>query len=123
MLIAFLLGLLAVGAITIIVLMVLTVKWLYEKLHERLNANSKYKVAFMDLKESITPEVVEELKKKKKFSMSDLEDMCCKAPYVMADIDMDTGTIMNYTGIKADEVETELKEKIKRRGGVLVVNN
>ena len=52
--------------------------------------------------------------------MDDLERMCEETPFVSATIDNKTGEISDYEGVKAEEVESNLKSKIESNDGILI---
>ena len=119
----FIIGLLAAAFIAIIAVTVITVLWVIKKVKERLAENERHKVVFADMRETVDSFTKEQRENKKEYSMDDLEKMCQDAPYVFADYDIDTGKVINYTGVKADEIESDVKERLKERGGIVVFDS
>jgi hypothetical protein len=120
MLAAILGALLVVAIATVITLVCLTASWLSKKVKDRLAENERHKVAFVEMREVIDSDAMEQIRKKEGISMSELEKMCQDNPYVMADYDIDTGECSNYIGIKADDVEDEVRDAMKEEGGIVV---
>jgi len=123
MLTAFIIGLLAVVALAIITIGVISVKWVVGKVKERLAANKRHKVVFADMRETVDSYTKEQKNKQTEYSMDDLEKMCQDAPYVFADYDIDTEEVVNYTGVNADEIDSDVKDKLKERGGIVVFDS
>ncbi len=124
MLTAFLIGLLAVIAVlTIVTVLVISAAWVIKKVKERLEANKRHKVVFADLKETVDEYTRKQKDSQEKYSMDDLERMCQDAPYVFADYDIDTGEVLNYTGVNAETIDSEVKDKLKERGGIVVFDS
>lgn len=123
MITAFIVGLLAVAALTIIAVAVISVKWVINKVKERLAANKRHKVVFADMRETVDTYTREQKDKKVEYSMADLEKMCQDAPYVFADYDIDTGEVLNFTGVNPDEIDSEVKSKLKEAGGIVVFDS
>lgn len=122
--IAFLKGLLAVIAVlTTITVVVLSVDWVVNKVKKRLAANKRHKVVFADLKETVDEYIKKQKDSQEEYSMDDLERMCQEAPYVFADYDIDTGEVLNYTGVDAETIDSEVKNKLKERGGIVVFDS
>lgn len=123
MITAFIIGLLAVAAIAVVTIAVISAKWVIGKVKERLAANKRHKVVFADMRETVDTFTKEQKEKNSEYSMADLEKLCQDAPYVFADYDIETGEVLNYTGVRSDEVETEVKSKLKERGGIVVFDS
>lgn len=122
--IAFLKGLLAVIAVlTTITVVVLSVDWVVNKVKERLAANKRHKVVFADLRETVDEYIKKQKDSQEEYSMDDLERMCQEAPYVFADYDIDTGEVLNYTGVDAETIDSKVKNKLKERGGIVVFDS
>lgn len=123
MIIAFIIGLLAVAALAIIAVAVISANWVIKKVKERLAANKRHKVVFADMRETVDSYIKEMKNKQTEYSMDDLEKMCQEAPYVFADYDMDTEEVSNYTGVNADDIESDVKSKLKESGGIVVFDS
>ena len=121
MITAFIMGVLAVIAtLAIITVFAITAKWVTKKVKERQAANKRHKPIFADLRETIDSYIKEQKNKQKEYSMDELEKMCQEAPYVFADYDIDTEEVVNYTGIKAEEIDADVKSRLKKVGGLVV---
>ncbi len=121
MLTAFLLGLLAVLAVVVVIkIVVLGVKWLSDFIKKKVKDREKHKVAFADTREIVDEYIKDNIDKSDEISMDDLERMCEKTPYVAASIDNETGEITDYEGIKAEETETIIKQKLEKQEGLLI---
>lgn len=123
MLAAFLAGLIIAGILAVYTIIVLTVLWIIEKVEERLAANKRHKVVFADMTEVVDSYVKIQKKEKKEYSMDELERMCQDAAYVMADYDIDTGEYVDFTGINAESVEQEVKNKLKEEEGIITFDS
>ncbi len=124
MITAFISGLLAVAAVlTIIYVVIITAEWVTKQVKDRLAANEQHKIVFADLRETIDSEVKEKKTKQKEYPMNELEKMCRTAPYVIADYDMDTDEVVNYTGVNAEEIDADVKRRLKERGGLVVFHS
>ena len=122
MLIAFLLGLLAVMAtIAVIVVSVLSGKWLKNFVSDKLKNRKKHKVAFADTREIVDEFLAEEADAAKEISMEDLEKMCRDTPYISAIINSDTGEITDYEGIKPSEITAKFKAGMKQQNGMVII--
>lgn len=121
MIISFLLGLLAVVAVVAVVaLVVMGFLWLKDYIKKRLKEKENHKVAFVDTREVVDEYVQNKAKYSEEISMDDLERMCEETPFVSATIDNKTGEISDYEGVKAEEVESNLKSKIESNDGILI---
>lgn len=121
---SFLIGLaVAIAAMTTITVAVLTAVFVRKKVKERLAANNQHKVVFADMRETVDSYIREHADQHMEFSMDQLEAMCQNAPYVIADCDVRTGKIMNFTGIKTGCVDSKLERAVKERGGVVVFDS
>ncbi len=122
MVLAFLIGLLAViGVISVIYVAYLTAKWIKEKISFRLKNRSKHKIVFADTREVVDDFLKNKLDSTEEIPMDDLERMCEKTPYVMADYDEETHSITDFEGIKANEIESHITNLLKTNSGMLVV--
>ena len=90
MLLAFLLGLLAVAAtIAVIAIVLLTFNWVKDYITKRMKSHNAHKVAFADTRETVDEYVKNKSSEAEEVSMEDLERMCDETPFVAADIDED----------------------------------
>lgn len=120
MLTAFIIGLLSVVALAIVKILRMTIKWVSDRIKERLAARENHKVIFADMRETVDTITREQKSKQTEYSMDELEKMCQESPFVFADYDIATGEVNNYTGINAHEVDPEIKKKLRERGGMVV---
>ncbi len=121
MLAAFLLGLLAVLAVVaVITILVLGIKWLVDFVKKKLKDREKHKVAFADTREIVDDYIKNKAENSEEISMDDLERMCEETPYVAANIDNETGEITDYEGVKAEQIEAGLKQKLEEKEGMLI---
>lgn len=121
MLLAFLLGLLAVAAtIAVIAIVLLTFNWIKDYITKRMKSHNAHKVAFADTRETVDEYVKNKSSEAEEVSMEDLERMCDETPFVAADIDED-GNITRFEGIKAEDVDTQVKLRMKQQNGMIVV--
>lgn len=121
MLIAFLLGLLAVVAtIVIIAVSVICGKWLKEYVEKKLKNREKHKVAFADTKEVVDDYIKSKAANSAEISMEDLERMCEETPYVAAVVDED-GEISEYEGFTSSEYNENFKDRMKQQKGMVVL--
>ena len=119
---AFLSGLLSVvWTIAVILITVLSLKWLKNYVNERLKNHKKHKVVFADTREIVNEYLAQKLDNADEISMDDLERMCSKTPYVAANIDIETEEITEYEGITAKELGAKFKAFIKRQDGMIIV--
>lgn len=122
MIIAFLLGLLAVAVtIAVIAILVLGFKWLKNFVIEKLKNHKKHKVAFADTQELVDDYISQKVNDADEFSMDDLEKMCAKTPYVAAVVDDETGEITDYEGVKAEETDENFKARMKQQKGMIII--
>ena len=118
LIISLLLGL-AVAAIIIITL--LSIKWLYNKISEKIKEKKEHeKVIFVDTEEIINDYVKEKVEKSEEISMEDLEKMCEEKPYYTAIYDEETGEIREQEAYKPDEVEEKAKKAMRDQQGIMV---
>ena len=121
MLLAFLLGLLAVAAtIAVIAIVLLTFNWIKDYITKRMKSHNAHKVAFADTRETVDEYVKNKSSEAEEVSMEDLARMCDETPFVAADIDED-GNITRFEGIKAEDVDTQVKLRMKQQNGMIVV--
>jgi len=121
MLLSFLTGLLLVIlTIEVIVLIVLTIEWLKNKIAERLAARENHKIAFVDMTETVNSVRSGQVELEEEISMDELEKMCADHPYIIADYDIETGDVDNYTSIKANEIDGKLARGVKQQGGMVI---
>ena len=121
MVMAFLLGLLAsLGTIVVIMLSILTVKWIKAEIEKKLKAHKSHKVAFADTREIMDSYLKKQAEGTPEISMDDLEAICEKTPFVMADYDEDTEDV-TYEGVKPDEIEGRVRRLMRQHDGMLVV--
>lgn len=119
----FIMGLLAViGSVVVITVLVITAKWVTKIVKERLATNKRHKVVFADLRETIDSYTKEQKDKQKEYSMDELEKMYQEAPYVFADYVIDTGEVTNYTGVQAEAIDADVKSRLKKVGGMVVLD-
>lgn len=121
MLLAFLLGLLAVVAnIAVIAILLLTINWVKEYITKRMKSHNAHKVAFADTRETVGEYIKSKSVDAEEISMEELERMCDETPFVAADIDED-GNITRFEGIKAEDVDTQVKLRMKQQNGMIVI--
>ena len=120
MLAAFLTGLLMVLAVVaVITIAIMCVKWLKGYIENKLKQKQKHKVAFADTREVVDDYLKNKAEQADEISMDDLERMCDETPFVSAYVDED-GNVTDYEGIKANEVDTIFKARMKQQEGMLV---
>lgn len=121
MLLAFLLGLLAVVAsIAVIAIFFLTIKWVKDYITKRMKSHNAHKVVFADTRETVDGYVKSKSVEAEEISMEELERVCDEDPFVAADIDED-GNVTRFEGIKAEDVDTQVKLRMKQQNGMIVV--
>ena len=121
MLLAFLLGLLAVAAtIAVITIAVMGAKWLKNYILKRKEENKNHKVVFADTRDVVDDYLKSKADSADEISMSELEEMCEKTPFVAVDLDRNTDELENYEGIKADEVDENFSVNMKKHEGILI---
>ena len=121
MLLAFLLGLLAVAAtIAVIAIVLLTINWVKDYITKRMRSHNAHKVAFADTRETVDEYVKSKSSDAEEVSMEHLERMCDETPFVAADIDED-GNITRFEGVKAEDVDPQVKLRMKQQNGMIVV--
>jgi hypothetical protein len=121
MLLAFLLGLLAVAAtIAVITIAVMGAKWLKNYILKRKEENKNHKVVFADTRDVVDDYLRSKADAAYEISMSELEEMCEKTPFVAVDLDRNTDELENYEGIKADEVDENFSVNMKKHEGILI---
>ena len=120
MLAAFLTGLLMVLAVVaVITIAIMCVKWLKGYIENKLKQKQKHKVAFADTREVVDDYLKNKAEQADEISMDDVERMCDETPFVSAYVDED-GNVTDYEGIKANEVDTIFKARMKQQEGMLV---
>lgn len=118
---AFLIGLLAVVAIIVtVVVAVIGGKWLKEYVAKKLKNREKHKVAFADTREVVDDYFKNEAANAEEVSMEDLEKMCSETPYVAAVIDED-GEISEYEGFRGEEYNENFRARMKQQKGMVVL--
>lgn len=122
MLMAFLIGLIGAGAIAVVVLAVLSIKWFIGYVRNRLSKNKNHKVVFADMQDVVDEIVKDKVETAKEMSLSQLEQMCSHSPYIAADYDPETGEISDYEGFKAETVDAQFSQKMEENDGMIVVN-
>ena len=120
LLIALLAGL-AIAAV--IVITALTLKWLYNKISEKIKEKREHeKVVFVDTEEEIKNYFKEKVENSEAISMEDLEKMCEEKPYYTVIYDEETGDLREQEAYKPEEVEEKVEEAMKEKQGILVFN-
>lgn len=120
MLTAFLIGLLAVAAITIIAVAVICGKWLKDYVAKKLKNRDKHKVAFADTREVVDDYIKSKAADFEVVSMDDLERVCEETPYVAAVVDED-GEISEYEGFTTSEYNENFKARMKQQKGMVIL--
>lgn len=120
MLTAFLIGLLAVAAITIIAVAVICGKWLKDYVAKKLKNRDKHKVAFADTREVVDDYIKSKAADFEAVSMDDLERVCEETPYVAAVVDED-GEISEYEGFTTSEYNENFKARMKQQKGMVIL--
>ena len=121
MLLAFLLGLVFVAAtITIIAIVLLTIKWVKNYISDRMKSHDAHKVVFAETREVVDEYLKNKSSQEEEISMDDLENLCDRVPFVSADID-EEGNISDFEGIKPKEVDEQLKYRMKQQKGMIIV--
>lgn len=118
LLMTFLSGLAAVVFMGVVVL---TIKWLKEKIQQKLNKNKGHKVVFADMQDIIDDVIKGKVNNTTPMSLDELESMCSETPYVIADYDSETDTVSEYEGFQASEVEKRVDANLKANDGMIVV--
>ena len=121
MLTAFLIGLLAVVAVIVtVVVAVIGGKWLKYYFDKKLNNREKHKVAFADTREVVDDYIKNKAANAEEVSMEDLEKMCSETPYVAAVVDED-GEISEYEGFRGEEYNENFRARMKQQKGMVVL--
>lgn len=121
MLTAFLIGLLAVVAVIVtVVVTVIGGKWLKEYVAKKLKNREKHKVAFADTREVVDDYIKNKAANAEEVSMEDLEKMCSETPYVAAVVDED-GEISEYEGFRGEEYNENFRARMKQQKGMVVL--
>lgn len=121
MILAFLLGLLAVAAtIAIIKIIVMGAKWLKNYILKRKEANKNHRVVFADTRDVVDDYLKTKADEADEISMNELEELCEKTPFVAVDLDRNTDELENYEGIKAEQVDENFSANLKKHDGILI---
>lgn len=110
------------STLAVVVLDFLSLKWLKNKIKDRIIAHRKHKVVFADTRELVDDYLKEQVGSKESISMDDLEALCDKSPFVIADYDVESDELMDWEGIKSesDGIDVKIKNKVKEERGILV---
>ena len=118
---AFLIGLLAVVAIIVtVVVAVIGGKWLKEYVAKKLKNRQKHKVIFADTREVVDDYIKNKAANAEEVSMEDLEKMCSEIPYVAAVVDED-GEISEYEGFRGEKYNENFRARMKQQKGMVVL--
>ena len=121
---SFLLMILAgASAIALVYCLFMCAKWLKDYLTKRLKGRNSQKVntAFVDTKEVVDDYLKEKSESANEISMSGLESLVDKTPYVAVDINKSSGELSNLEGMcPIQGTDGNFSANMKKHQGILV---
>ena len=123
MIIAFLLGLIAITAAIIRKRksLDLTLEWLVSYIKNRIAKSKGKKVVFAEIRELIDDDVKEKINYSESISVTELEKLCDETPYVSAIYDEENDTVYDYEGFQKKSKDAQFEEKMKENDGMIIV--
>ena len=121
LLIAILAGI-AIAAITLIVIAVLTIRWIKNKICEKMKEKKEHRdIAVVDMKTAtVQPDIKEQIDNSDEMSMDDLEKLCEDEPYFVAVYNEETDEVESLEGFKATHVDENVKKLFRDKQGIIV---